>query len=136
MAKILIDYARALELVNDEIAKEGPDYVYPKVDGFCVNTVVQEDGTIVGSCLVGRALIGAGVEASDLDRFASDSSVESTIEAMADYFQLTTQAAYFLSCVQQSQDTGSPWGEAVENAVRIVHDEDGGKRWNDTFNGE
>lgn len=117
MSKILIDYNEALRLVNDEIAKEGPGFIYGSPNpASCVNTEVVND-EIVGSCLVGRALIAAGVNAERLHAEAEIYDISMTVIKLEDVFTLTEKSLDFLQDVQNYQDDAQEWGVAVERAT-------------------
>lgn len=117
MSKILIDYNEALRLVNDEIAKKGPGFIYGSPNpASCVNTEVV-NGEIVGSCLVGRALIAAGVDAEILHKEAEIYDVGMTHVKLGDHFALTEKSLDFLQDVQSYQDNAQEWGVAVANAT-------------------
>lgn len=123
MAVVLLDYDDALSLVNDEVAKEGPDYVYPYQ--FCTNIrlVTPTVDEWRGSCLVGRALLAAGVTVDDF--LASATEAESIdVVQRSGLVKLTRKASLFLSHVQQTQDMGGGWGEAVYQAVAAANYED------------
>ena len=109
---VCIDYDTALTLVNDEVAKEGPDYIYPFPR--CVNVREGEDGELYGACLVGRAVIQGGVPVEDLILFP-DADIE-TIRAQG-IVKLTEKAEAFLVAVQTCQDDGGEWGTAVHWAT-------------------
>ncbi len=70
------------------------------------------------SCIVGAAFHPEILEA----KITFDSSVNTTgvgtlfQEALWDRFQLTQRAYSFLSRLQTEQDTGRPWGEALDTA--------------------
>ena len=99
-------------------AAEMPKHVYAApVDGSgaeleCVY-VERKDGELCGSCLVGHGLLAVGVPAEELD-----------VEVMSAYALLSTQwgisrtspESLWIQKVQEAQDTGTPWGRAVERA--------------------
>lgn len=122
MRGVLIDYDDAVRLVNDEIVKEGSDYVYKQVNFTCANVVKYSDGTIEGSCLVGRALIAAGIAP---ERFLETDTIDSEVFQVVDNLPelgMTTKAERFLATVQAKQDNGSTWGQAVEAALSVAND--------------
>lgn len=118
---VYIDYQTALSLVNDEVAKEGPDFVYEKIsNAYCANTVELPSGEIVGSCLVGRALIAAGVDPVVLHQVAATLGILGVASKLGDNFKITGKAINFLQYAQAEQDKGRPWGEAVMGAFNYV----------------
>jgi hypothetical protein len=122
MENVYIEYDRALSLVNDEIAKEGPWYTYLRDGGNACYNVEYDDYTDewVGSCLVGRALIAAGV---DPERLGYEGVRDADVRTVADRLRevkFTSKAMSFLAHVQASQDIGRTWGEAVTVAVELA----------------
>lgn len=117
MENVFINYDRARDLVHAEIMKEGADYVYSAKGALtaCVNVTLDESGDIVGSCLVGRALLSAGLDPHDLLDHA-DSDIHGLF-AVVDTLFLTSKAVAFLSRVQSSQDQGVKWGDAFKVGV-------------------
>jgi hypothetical protein len=119
---VYIEYDRALSLVNDEIAKEGPQYTYTRDrNGACWNVEYDEStGEWVGSCLVGRALIAAGVDPERLGYESVRDADVRQVESVLGELKMTEKAMDFLAHVQGSQDIGRMWGEAVTNAVELA----------------
>ncbi|WP_280485404.1 hypothetical protein [Nocardia cyriacigeorgica] len=106
-------------------AAENPDKVYlpPLVwdedeDDFVATdecVYVERDhgtGELVGSCIVGRALIRCGVPAEKLDVFGISFS---TLAARLG-IELHPSIIEWGDCVQDRQDSGVPWSEAIEIA--------------------
>lgn len=127
MRGVLIDYSDALRLVNDEIVKEGPTYVHGLLaaavagTGTCANVQYDSEGNLIGSCLVGRALIAAGVDPQRfIDTECVDGDVYDALHSLPE-LGMTRKAMSFLQAVQSRQDNGSEWGEAVDYAVQSVH---------------
>jgi hypothetical protein len=119
---INLNYDEAKRLVELEIAKEGSDYVYLHTEEMaggrvlsCLNVEMDEGGHIYGSCLVGRALIEAGVDKQALHENADADIV--TLNELG-IVGLTRKARHFLNHLQFEQDGGMPWGYALEIAVR------------------
>jgi len=121
MNEVRIDYAKAVDMINQEIAKESPDYVYQigEIYRSCSNTTELPDGTVVGSCVVGRALISAGADAKFLHKEAQFKDVEGAL-ALLDGFYVTPKAFEFLANVQARQDMGTTWGDATKRAQESV----------------
>lgn len=93
-----------------KIVAQDPNLVYESIDGFCLNVVKDEYGNYVGSCLLGRALLAAGV----------------SVNALADYtlLDIAHVAAYlgvqgpveWLARVQYLHDRGWQARDAVRDA--------------------
>lgn len=119
---VSLNYDEAKRLVEAEIAKEGADYVYrtPNADGkgSCVNVVENKWGELVGSCLVGRALVAAGVDPHKMAGEHEDDDVDN-LRARG-VVKLTQKAQFFLSYAQARQDLGATWGVALDRAIRYV----------------
>lgn len=106
------------DIINEvlRLAAENPDFVYQAPDyhpeetrGTCVYI---HDGN--GSCIVGQALVNKGIDPEEIERFEglpADLMLSNLgIKEEAD------QGQTWLDQVQSYQDTGTPWGEAVEEA--------------------
>lgn len=117
---VSLNYDEAKRLVEAEIAKEGSDYVYMRGGSKpCLNVDYDAGGDLVGSCLVGRALVAAGVEVEIL---ATDAYKDADIIHLNEsgVVKLTHKARRFLGTAQGLQDQGRPWGYALENAIQRV----------------
>lgn len=96
------------------IASENPDKVYEETDEGCV--YVEEDpdtGELVGSCLIGCALISIGIPAEDLDLDETE-IFYNLIGRLG--LELPPGVAEWANFVQRRQDSGQPWGESVRDA--------------------
>ena len=109
--------ATEIEQEVRSIAEKNPDFVYERPDpnGWCRYVY---DGK--PSCIVGHALANLGVELEFLQHLdtAIDGGV-GALEALQTYdeFEIDdNQAADLISLVQNLQDSGVPWGQAVEQA--------------------
>jgi hypothetical protein len=111
---IEIDYAKAVELVEAEIAEKGEDYVYER--NFCVNVHQDsETGEWCGSCLIGRALIRAGIPPETFsEKFCVGSGIHNVVDTMLPILRVTAKAVSFFDFVQRHQDAGTSWGKALE----------------------
>jgi hypothetical protein len=124
---IELTYDEAVELLQEAVAKKGEDYVYepPLVqtpyieEGSQVALCVYFDDEGSPSCIVGHALAKKGVtrEAldnvdSELNRNAGPYGLES-----AEVISAPVGVIDLLSLVQDYQDQGTPWGEALRIAT-------------------
>lgn len=90
-----------------EIAEADPLHIYVKGES-CTN-IAHEDSE---ACLIGRALMGLGVsEALIIERGVIDNGAETTLDTLG-----IPGCADWLSEVQQQQDTGAAWNDAVRYA--------------------
>ena len=96
-----------------EIAKDAPDLVYEMPDGWCQYVFNGQ-----GSCIVGQAYLELGTPIKRVESWDNEDSgplgVEQVIER--EYEEYSTLAKSWLREVQDSQDTGTSWAEAVKNA--------------------
>ena len=130
---MLIDLDSAKAMLDSAVALKGADYVYTRPEGqmFCSYVHVDENGNRSMGCLIGTALILAGV--LSLDDFAPDQCAGDTgfplngTDANALVSQLrryghtvSEDAEYLFSAAQGAQDCGTPWGTAVANAYTDV----------------
>lgn len=106
-----------------KIAKERPDFVYTdqvtygvRVDGRCsyLGRSVAEPNIGQG-CIVGQALQDLGVTREEMVK--ADIECLSASEVI-EKFGISSNDKYlrFLDTVQESQDTGYSWEQAVKNA--------------------
>jgi hypothetical protein len=115
-----INYARAVELIEAEIAKESPDFVYGKLS--CSN-VEYKDGELVGSCLISRAILTATDLAPEtiVKNSNTFSGIWSLARAYLDYFKMTAKALSLMESVQSQQDSRYPWGAALEHGIQYTN---------------
>lgn len=116
---ITLDVAR--ERVKATIAGR-EDYVYPRSraaggDGKCV--YFEADGT--PSCLIGQAFADE-LRKADPDFDYNTEGVAALPDGLFDL-----PAVHYLSRVQDKQDTGWTWGNAVQDAEYVVPDIEAGK---------
>ena len=109
--------ATAIEQEVRSLAEKNPDFVYnnPDPNRGCLYVY---DGK--PSCIVGHALANLGVEIEFLQHLdtAMDGGL-GALEALQTYddFEVDDkQAADLVSLAQNFQDSGVPWGQAVEKA--------------------
>lgn len=109
-----LDYGQALVFLEKAVADKGPDYVYRRT------TPVTESEYETGqtclyfeqgqpSCIVGHVMSYMGVTHSREGINAGHALTEAGIAADA-------RTRRFLEEVQEKQDNGVPWGEAVRRA--------------------
>lgn len=94
-----------------KLAISHPDRVNPVVNGSCVYTKQEDDGT-VSHCIVGQILAGWGF---DLAQFDSEGAYN--VLAVLGF---TTDVADRASAVQQLADQAGrpvPWGTLIEQGV-------------------
>lgn len=105
---VTIDKKQTLALLHDQVEAKGADYVYPgAVSGNCLYIDGNEP-----SCIVGYVFVAAGVPMGDINEYVSpDYALE-----YSSGVRFTQQAYDLLAKVQSWQDSGLPWGEAVEKA--------------------
>lgn len=118
---ITIDKDRALELLHAAVNERGEDYVYPKHDDRCY--YVNEDHT--PGCLVGAALVNAGVTIDQLIEFGDGGEIYGSSEMAGDLCytlrdheiaEIDAYARTLFSLAQSVQDRGDTWGDAVREA--------------------
>jgi hypothetical protein len=107
---------RAIELAKVEIEKEGEEFVYKAPDLSCVN--YRMDGT--PSCLVGRML-----DAEGLITFQSLSEANLIMSPVTSLdfdldLDLPEDTLGFLRTLQDNQDRGVPWGDALKKSLQAL----------------
>lgn len=133
-----VDYAAAVagvEALRDEFGAETIYRdMYERETGdrsqtSCFNTQENLDGSITGSCIVGRFVInalnisplaihyGSSVEGTRLMRVGA----HTLVGWVRDHgHTVTDKAKDFLSALQGEQDNGTSWGNAIEAAKEWV----------------
>lgn len=126
-------YEDALLALRNQVAKKGALHVYEKPlhrDVFA--KVDPEDQTAMHcvnwtldgqpSCIVGHVVADLGlIPTSDVKRRAlARSSAQGLLHGLG--VPVTLKAALLLARVQDKQDSGVPWGLAVERGVEAVRD--------------
>lgn len=121
---IYIDAERAIELLRECVTERGADYVYtPEDTGIsladrpgqsCLNWHRTAD---VPGCIVGLALNKAGVTGEDFRDAHSDGDGADSATSDLPMVFATKRASRMLGYVQERQDRGAPWGEAVDALV-------------------
>lgn len=122
---IELTLARTKELLAEAVAEKGEDFVYTNRDGHEVDSdgvtpchYVHDDKP---GCIVGNVLHKAGVPLDELSRFEGQDAQEVTRSVCTveegDVIRL-------LSGVQDRQDRGTAWGEAVSLALDKLENDD------------
>lgn len=126
--KKLYTYEDVVQWAGSVVEKVGESFVYttpPDVD-FCVyaHHVYGEDvsvGGLVPGCMIGHMLSdNTVVTLEELDAFRKLSA--SGIRSIAPYlpFDFTPRAMHFLKILQERQDNGWTWGEALTEATDMA----------------
>jgi len=115
-APVIETQEQAIELLERVVADAGQDYIYPT---YATSCVYVKDGA--PSCIVGKALALAGI---DLDLIAQlDGHNDEVVSAYAipTYFPdlVSVEVAELLQVVQNHQDNGWTWGEALADAKAL-----------------
>lgn len=111
-----IDARRALELLTDLVDEVGEDFVYEKVvDPFDnILKCAYVDAEWRGSCMVGHALIRAGLNPQWFDGTRNTSlSAIALVHHLPDVDLGASQVFY---AAQSVQDDGQTWGRALTKA--------------------
>lgn len=122
MNAVHITRQTADDLLNACVKERGEDYVYPDkwrdpsfmiggdcAGGGCRYRVPGTDND--PACIIGLFLTKAGKSVADVTEGMSAGMVLSNLG-----FRFTETTEQMLNCVQQLQDQGFAWGEAVEKA--------------------
>ena len=115
--------ATAIEQEVRSIAEKNPDFVYrsPLAEDN-ERCVYIHNGK--PSCIVGQALVRLGVDKEFLHKLDTDyEGGVGILEALQSYDEFEfddKEAADLVAWSQHFQDTGIPWGEAVERAARMA----------------
>lgn len=93
------------------LAGESPDYVYRRQG--CVYVEDDDAGNLVGSCIVGKALVNLGVEPEELHY-----EVPSRIPGAGALLRRSVDdlERRWIDEVQYRQDLGYAWSESIANA--------------------
>lgn len=123
-----LNYQQALDLLNRAVEEKGADYVYPEeekrnwknIPGGAVCSYYVSNGEARPSCIIGHVIEYLGLRDQFLPiqgQYEGKSGV-SALNALG--VRITRRADVLLDTVQSEQDSGHPWGEAVEQAVYQV----------------
>lgn len=95
------------------LAAESPDYIYQSRNDVCVYVEQDEAGKLVGSCIVGKALVGLGADPEALNY---PSQEVKGAWAILRYSDGTPQQQNWIDWVQGRQDSGHTWSQSVADA--------------------
>jgi len=115
-------YTDALRLLKKAVADKGEDYKYESVGGHYHCQYFDQGQP---SCIVGHALAADGVTEQDL-READPSRHLNLVDvgtlAKRGLLEMDDATQKLLGTVQDEQDCGTPWGEALRIAQQAVED--------------
>lgn len=120
----------ALKLIQAEmrrLAAEKPHYVYDRPlddEGYplgCMYVEVDADSNLIGSCIVGKALVNLGVDPYALSDHEHTSALSVLGYADARGYERPAVLDWICS-VQYGQDNDTSWRDAVESADDIYPD--------------
>lgn len=142
MSEIVIDGQQAIDLMRRAVAEKGVDFTYvqPDPSKACVYVDTRVDPAVATpppSCLVGHALVYAGVDpvllwAADQgigeyedEEYGETCKTDDTSIGSSGFNEylnqhgvtLTFEARRIFDQAQHIQDNGSPWGYALECAL-------------------
>lgn len=100
------------------LAAATPEYRYRPRGIDCVNVELDDDGVWVGSCLVGKACVAAGIPAVTIAIRARGYPSDGLL-AMLRIAADIDQSAWIWRA-QRVQDEGGTWGRAIELADTLV----------------
>jgi hypothetical protein len=136
---IVIDETAVEQLLDRAVANRGPDWKYPAVDGTCFYSIdhhndmasiywtscgedPRETDSLLdlpgqrGACIVGHILIDLlGVREEFMAEWEDSAAFQRGLPDVPDYI-FTAEAQVLLRQVQQHQDAGMSWGQAVRRA--------------------
>lgn len=117
---IVLTVAKVKELLAEAVALKGADYVYTTPDGLqgtpedqpvCLYVHGDQPG-----CIVGHALYSAGISLARL-REEERNDAEGVLRNLRHDLMYEEGVPSLLQDVQQAQDQGTPWGQAVRSAI-------------------
>jgi len=130
------NYAETLAMLNEVADEMGCDTLYrdlraadmPDVSESCYNAHKRSDGTFVPGCIVGQVVVKKlGVPALKLwdGKWGMLSVSRMGARDLAEWLssedvRFTFKALELLRIVQVEQDSDTPWGEAIDQAVEWV----------------
>lgn len=124
-----LSYTRTVELLREAVAEKPEGYIYINPEGETAG--VDEYGLSLASCdyfdpetgepscIVGQVLAAVGVSMGHF--YGHEGSTAGTVLDYLDRKNILTvghKAAKVLTEAQFAQDRGTPWAEAVENAIK------------------
>lgn len=108
-----LDYGQALVFLEKAIGEKGPDYVYQRMTNG-MGCLYFEQGQ--PSCIVGHVLSYMGIDSAPEGQGASRA-----LKSLGVRTDFKTTA--LLDGVQEKQDNGVPWGEALRRAQGLSDSE-------------
>lgn len=110
-----------LETEVRRLAAEKPDFVYEKpVNSHICKYVVEDEGRLKGSCIMGQALINLGVSARELSHW------EGTGIGAIVANQGISGERNWIAQVQYAQDRDASWGDAIKHADDVMKEYNAG----------
>lgn len=118
---MIIDKAKAIELLERAVAEKGADYVDPQAKNVCA--YVNDDG-VTPSCIIGHAYFYAGATIAQLDEMDRQGSIEGIVEHAGGEgvlpVETTPEAIAAFMAAQDRQDAGNTWGCALQAAKAVA----------------
>jgi alkylhydroperoxidase/carboxymuconolactone decarboxylase family protein YurZ len=127
-----LSYEDAVLGLKKALAVKGEDYVYERPtfelnDGITINACAYFTPEGQPSCIVGHVMADLGHTIDDLAEtvtMAGDHTFNtgSTAGMVMDYlgYEIDEKTRSLLSIAQDYQDSGNPWGHAVETAIEFA----------------
>jgi hypothetical protein len=114
----------AIESAKKAVALMGEDYIYHTPDGKMAAPDVKckyvDINKNAPSCIVGHILHDHGVplETISIEGIGAESMLKKLRKS--EILNFTGEASHFLNKLQEAQDVGEPWGEALEQAMPLL----------------
>ncbi|MFF0498492.1 hypothetical protein ACFYU5_18955 [Nocardia aobensis] len=96
------------------LAAENPDYIYQSRGDACVYVEPDEAGVLVGSCIVGKALVNLGVNPAELEWEIG--TIPGAYHLLRSRVGGASREVWWIDWVQGEQDTGYSWADSVASA--------------------
>lgn len=124
----VMNFAKAEEMINAIIDRNGEDYVYGKThypgsgDGSCWYSNGETLQEAIPGCIVGHLLVDIDVPIAEIWGMEHVENSSGSLQSLRYAFEcrwgvkFTDKAALFLSYVQRAQDDGVSWGRARSRA--------------------
>lgn len=104
-----------LDLLTEVVAEAGPDFVYKSPGQYCRYEYKGQP-----SCLVGRVLNRLGVPVEALAGLDEDYPAVNDVDFVSLGLSLPDDAVIALQAVQEWQDEGNKWGDALPIAANVM----------------